>query len=87
VFRGPSPDIIPVNQPEAAASTSLRTGSPPQIVSLREAERELAAHLDTAAKDDEARVIADAVAQALDRITDSIDTLAYLLRPAERPAA
>ena len=66
---------------------SLRTGSPPQIVSLREAERELAAHLDTAAKDDEARVIADAVAQALDRITDSIDTLAYLLRPAERPAA
>ena len=28
VFRGPSPDIIPVNQPEAAASTGLRTGSP-----------------------------------------------------------
>ena len=27
VFRGPSPDIIPVNQPEAAASTGLRTGS------------------------------------------------------------
>ena len=71
----------------AALVESLRTGSPPQIVSLREAERELAAHLDTAAKDDEARVIADAVAQALDRITDSIDTLAYLLRPAERPAA
>ncbi|HEY0230340.1 MAG TPA: FUSC family protein, partial [Dokdonella sp.] len=65
----------------AALVDSLRTGSTAPIESLREDERELAAHIGAAAKDEEARGIADAVAQAFDRITDSIDTLAYLLRP------
>jgi len=59
---------------------SLRSGAPPPPENLREEERVLAAQLDAACSDDAERGIALAVNQALDRITDSVGTLIYMLR-------
>jgi uncharacterized membrane protein YccC len=59
---------------------SLRSGAPPPPENLREEERVLAAQLDAACSDDAERGIALAVNQALDRITDSVGTLVYMLR-------
>jgi uncharacterized membrane protein YccC len=63
----------------AALSLSLRDGTTPEISNLREEERALAAQLDAATGDD-TRGVAAAIIEALDRMTDSINTLAYLLR-------
>jgi uncharacterized membrane protein YccC len=63
----------------AALAASLRDGTAPELGNLREEERALAAQLDAATGDD-TRGVAAAITEALDRMTDSIDTLAYLLR-------
>jgi hypothetical protein len=63
----------------AAFAASLRDGTAPELGNLREEERALAAQLDAATGDD-TRGVAAAITEALDRMTDSIDTLAYLLR-------
>ena len=63
----------------AAIERTLRDGTPPPSERLRTAERALAERLD-ATKRDDASDVAVAVADACDRITDSVDTLAYLLR-------
>jgi uncharacterized membrane protein YccC len=47
---------------------------------LRDAQRSLAATLDAAASDDAQRVLAAAWVEGSDRITDSVNTLAHLLR-------
>jgi uncharacterized membrane protein YccC len=65
----------------AAIANSLRSNAPPPTERLRGAERELAEHLETArsadATDTDAAV---AVADAFDRITDSVDTMAHIVR-------
>jgi uncharacterized membrane protein YccC len=66
---------------------ALRDGSVPVIVPLRGEERALNTALAAVASDDDARSAADAVAEALDRLTDSVDTLAHLLRRADGEAA
>lgn len=71
----------------AALARDLRGGTPPQIGSLREEERALVARLEAAADDDGTRNVVSALAEAFDRITDSIDTLAHVLREDERRAA
>jgi hypothetical protein len=53
---------------------------------LRNAERALAELLD-ATKSDAGADVAGAVADACDRITDSVDTLAHLLRQRRHKAA
>ena len=63
----------------AAIERTLRDGAPPPSERLRTAERALAERLEATKRDDAADV-AVAVADACDRITDSVDTLAYLLR-------
>jgi uncharacterized membrane protein YccC len=67
----------------AAIAGSLRDAAPPPTERLRNAERALAAQLD-ATKADAATA---AVADACDRITDSADTLAHLLRQRRHKAA
>jgi uncharacterized membrane protein YccC len=67
----------------AAITGSLRDAAPPPTERLRNAERGLAAQLD-ATKADAATA---AVADACDRITDSADTLAHLLRQRRHKAA
>jgi hypothetical protein len=57
----------------------LRDGAPLPSERLRTAERALAERL-YATKRDDAGDVAVAVADACDRITDSVDTLAYLQR-------
>lgn len=71
----------------AALARDLRSGTPPQIGSLREEERILVAKLEASAGDDEARNLAGAVVEAFDRMTDSIDTLAHVLREEGRRGA
>jgi uncharacterized membrane protein YccC len=68
----------------AAIAAALRDGEAPRIGSLREDERALAAQLIAAAGDD-AGGVAAALADALDRITDSIDTLAHVLGSGRGP--
>ena len=64
----------------AAIADSLRSGNAPAIERLRSAERQLADALEETPGDDNTRSIASAVGDACDRITDSVDTLAHLLR-------
>ena len=64
----------------SAIAESLRRGTPPPTERLRNAERTLAERLDATKSDDGAGDVAGAVADACDRITDSADTLAHLLR-------
>jgi hypothetical protein len=63
----------------AAIANSLRSNAPPPTERLRGAERELAEHLETARSGD-ATDAAVAVADAFDRITDSVDTMAHIVR-------
>jgi len=63
----------------AAIADSLRNGTAPPIERLRNAERTLAEKLD-AVRTDENADIASAIADAADRMTDSADSLAYVLR-------
>jgi uncharacterized membrane protein YccC len=63
----------------AAIASSLRNGSPPPTERLRGAERALAEQLD-GARGSDAGDVAAAVADALDRITDSVDTMAHVVR-------
>jgi uncharacterized membrane protein YccC len=62
-----------------AIATSLREQRPPAFAALRIEERKLAAELDAAAMSEEERQVASAIAHALDRITDSVDTLAHVI--------
>jgi len=64
----------------AAIAGSLRDGTPPPAERLRKSERALAELLDMTKSDAGAADVAGAVADACDRITDSLDTLAHLLR-------
>lgn len=67
-----------------ALAASLRERQPPPVASLRAHERTLAAALADCDVEDSAHRAA--VAEALDRITDSLDSLAHLLgAPAPRP--
>jgi uncharacterized membrane protein YccC len=63
----------------AAIADSLRHGTPPPIERLRNAWRTLAEKLD-AARTDENTDVVNAIADASDRMTDSVDSLAYVLR-------
>lgn len=60
-----------------ALATSLREGRAPTLTSLRKQERALATSL--AEGDDEGSAHRAAIAESLDRITDSLDSLAHLL--------
>jgi hypothetical protein len=60
-----------------ALAMSLRNGHAPTLASLRERERALAASL--AEGDDEGSAHRAAVTESLDRIIDSLDSLAHLL--------
>lgn len=64
----------------AAIAASLRHDTPPPAERLRNAERALAELLDATKSDAGASDVAGAVADACDRITDSVDTLAHLVR-------
>ncbi|ANB16693.1 FUSC family protein [Dokdonella koreensis] len=71
------------DQALAAIADALRRNTPLTLPSLRGEERLLAVELDPGAAGDEAtRTAMIAVADTCDRIADSVDTLAYLLRPA-----
>ena len=63
----------------AALVKSLRDGTAPEIGNLREEERALATRLDAVSGDSDSGTAA-AITEALDRMTDSIATLAHLLR-------
>jgi uncharacterized membrane protein YccC len=67
------------DQALAAIAAALREARPVSMPSLRPDERRLSQALAPRAERDDA--VALAVADACDRIADSIDTLAYLLRP------
>ena len=67
------------DQALAAIAAALREARPVSMPSLRPDERRLSQALAPGAERDDA--VALAVADACDRIADSIDTLAYLLRP------
>jgi len=71
----------------AAIAESLRSGTAPNVERLRGAERQLAEALDATPEEHDARNIANAVSDALDRVTDSVDTLAHLLRQRKHAAA
>ncbi|MFT3791609.1 MAG: FUSC family protein [Rudaea sp.] len=62
-----------------AVADGLRHDHPAQVEGLRACERELARKLAAVPPDGEAHAVAIAVADACDRITDSVDTLAHLL--------
>ena len=64
----------------AVIAGSLRDGTPPPAERLRKSERALAELLEMTKSDAGAADVAGAVADACDRITDSLDTLAHLLR-------
>ncbi|HKE47616.1 MAG TPA: FUSC family protein [Rhodanobacteraceae bacterium] len=68
----------------AAIAQSVRDGSVPNVERLRSAERALGEKLDAT---EDGRDVAGAVADACDRITDSVDTLAHLLRQRRHKAA
>ena len=63
-----------------AIEGSLRRDTPPPAERLRNTERALAELLDATKSDAGAGDVAVAVADACDRITDSVDTLAHLVR-------
>ena len=63
-----------------AIADALRRGTAPNVERLRAAERVLNEKLAATQGDDAARDTAAAVADAFDRITDSVDTLAHLMR-------
>jgi uncharacterized membrane protein YccC len=67
-----------------AIATGLRSGQPRQVASLRPAERALAARLQADDGDD---AVDAALADACDRIADSVDSLAHILRGAHAEAA
>jgi len=69
----------------AAIATALRHGEVPAIDRLRGAERTLATYLEATPGDEAVRGVASAVADACDRITDSVDTLAHVLRRYSEP--
>jgi hypothetical protein len=71
----------------AAIAESLRRGTTPNVERLRGAERTLAEVLDASRAEHGAADDAVAVADASDRITDSVDTLAHLLRQRRHAAA
>ncbi len=71
----------------AAIEGSLRRDTPPPADRLRNAERALAERLDATKSDVGAGDVAGAVADACDRIADSVDTLAHLLRQRRIAAA
>jgi uncharacterized membrane protein YccC len=71
----------------AAIAESLRSDAPPSVERLRGAERQLAEALDATPEEGGARNVANAVSDALDRVTDSVDTLAHLLRQRKHAAA
>lgn len=64
----------------AAIAANLRNGTPVPAERLRGAERALAATLEATRSGAGTADVAGAVADACDRIADSVDTLAYLLR-------
>jgi uncharacterized membrane protein YccC len=64
----------------ASIAAALRHGGAPAVERLRNAERALAAALDALPADDAERDVGVAIADAFDRITDSVDTLAHLVR-------
>jgi uncharacterized membrane protein YccC len=64
----------------AELASALRTGTAPAHRSLREEERALADHLASAAGNSD---VSAAVIEALDRMTDSVDTLAHILCQAD----
>jgi len=70
----------------AAIAHSLRTGTAPAVERLRGAERQLAAALEATQGDDGVRSVAAAVGDACDAVTDSVDTLAHLLRQRKHAA-
>ncbi|MET0231552.1 MAG: FUSC family protein [Rhodanobacteraceae bacterium] len=70
----------------AAIAESLRHGTAPPVDRLRNAERALSEKLD-AARTDENADVANAIADAADRMTDSVDSLAYVLRQRRTAAA
>jgi uncharacterized membrane protein YccC len=63
----------------AAIADSLRHGAAPPTERLRNAWRALAEKLD-AARNDENTDVVNAIADASDRMTDSVDSLAYVMR-------
>ncbi|MFT3896259.1 MAG: FUSC family protein [Thermomonas sp.] len=67
-----------------AIATGLRRGQPQQFAPLRPAERTLAARLQADDGDD---AVDAALADACDRIADSIDSLGHILRGARAEAA
>jgi hypothetical protein len=67
-----------------AIATGLRNGQPQQVASLRPAERALAARLRADDGDD---AVDAALADACDRIADSIDSLGHILRGTSAGAA
>jgi uncharacterized membrane protein YccC len=67
----------------AAIAGSLRSTTSPPTERLRSAERTLAEHLETARGGDGSDV-AVAVTDAFDRITDSVDTMAHIMRQSSR---
>ncbi|HEY0180007.1 MAG TPA: FUSC family protein [Dokdonella sp.] len=66
----------------AALATALRDGAAPNFERLRPHERALAQALAAVGADEATSHAAIAIADACDRMTDSIDTIAYLLRKA-----
>jgi uncharacterized membrane protein YccC len=86
------PESAPLEAFAAAADAALRAISvalaadaPLQLASLRPGERQVAQALAAAVAAHDP--VALAVADACDRIADSVDTLAHLLRPAPAPPA
>ena len=69
----------------AAIAAALRNGTAPAVERLRGAERALADVLEKTRTDGDPADVAGAVADACDRITDSVDTLAWLLRRRRDP--
>jgi hypothetical protein len=63
----------------AAVADSLRHGAAPPTERLRNAWRTLAEKID-ASRTDENTDVANAIVDASDRMTDSVDSLAYVLR-------
>lgn len=80
----PQPDLVlafseRVDAALRALSTSLRENTRPTFAALRLEERKLAAELESPTIPDDERPAAVAIANAFDRLTDSIDTLANVI--------
>ncbi|MBN8726183.1 MAG: FUSC family protein [Xanthomonadales bacterium] len=68
-----------------AIAARLRDPAAPLPPSLREEERNVLKELDAATTGEDGHGPASSVGDALDRMTDSLDALAHLLRVADRP--